>query len=508
MTITIDLDHKSHVPLYLQIVYQVRTLIARGALSVGDRLPAHREFAAQLGVNRSTIMTAYEELAAEGLIRSRIGSGTFINGVPAPRHGNSEKEPVPPSPMPWSALLTDQSHDDWLNGMLQAYQRPGTIALAHALPDTDLFPLDDFRRCVDSALRKEGRTLLQLGSSEGYAPLQRSLASQMTLSGMSVQPKKVLITNGCQQALELIHQLFVRPGEAVAIENPTYPGALSVFCGKQATYLSVPVGDTGLDLNVLEDLLLRRSPKLLYTIPNFHNPTGVSMDLAARRRLIEPAVKYRVPIIEDDIYGELRYGGPALPSLKALDQYGLVLYLNSFSKVAFPGVRVGWIAAPRIVIEHLTVLKRKSDLHTNLLAQAALYEFTKRGVLTKHLKRVRKAYAERRDTMFAALERYFPKEATWSKPTGGMGIWVQLPHLLSVRQILVQTAEQGVTFSPGEYFYASLPQPHMMRLSFTTAGPEAIAEAVKRLGAVIKAQLVNVKKQRRPHRAEGHQALV
>src|SRR5206468_9931136 len=182
---------------------------------------------------------------------------------------------------------------------------------------------------------------------------------------------------------------------------------------------SVPIGDTGLDLDVLEDLLSQRSPKLLYTIPNFHNPTGVSMDLTARRRLIELAVKYRVPIIEDDIYGELRYGGPALPSLKALDQYGLVLYLNSFSKIAFPGLRVGWIAAPRIVIEHLTVLKRKSDLHTNQLAQAALYEFAKRGFLTKHLKRVRKAYAERRDTMFAALERDFPKEATWSKPTGG-----------------------------------------------------------------------------------------
>ena len=504
----IDLNRDSRIPLYLQIVTQVRALISRGALNEGDRLPAHRELATKLGVNRTTVITAYAELAAEGLIRSRVGSGTFVSGVPATRHRNAEREHMPLSPMPWSALLTDHPRDEWLNGMLHVPERPETIALAHSLPHTDLFPLDDFRRCTDSVLRKEGRTLLQLGSSEGYAPLQRYLASQMTLSGINVQPDEVLITNGCQQALDLLHQLFVRPGDEVAIENPTYPGALSVFCGKQSKYLSVPICGTGLDLDVLEDLLAQRSPKLLYTIPSFHNPTGVTMNLAARRRLIELAVKYRVPIIEDDIYGELRYDSAALPSLKALDQHGLVIYLNSFSKIAFPGLRVGWITAPRIVIEQLAAVKRKSDLHTSLLAQAALYEFAKRGLLTKHIKRARKAYAERRDTMLAALECYFPEEATWTKPTGGMGIWVQLPQSLSTHQILIQSAQQGVTFSPGEYFYASLPQPHMMRLSFTTAGPEAIEEAVKRLGAVIKAQLVNAKRQRGLRRAEGHQALV
>ncbi|MCI0337787.1 MAG: PLP-dependent aminotransferase family protein [Acidobacteria bacterium] len=488
------LDRDSHIPLYAQIATQVREMISRGALKMGDRLPANRELAKSLGVNRSTVTTAYDELMADGLISSRVGSGTYVSAVPASGSRSAERELRRPSPMPWGALLADQKRDKWLSGMTEAIVRKDTVSLAYALPAAELFPVDDFRRSVDRVLRREARGLLQLGTSDGYAPLQQYLASYMAHLGVAVEPGEILITNGCQQSLDLIRQILVRPGEEVVLENPTYPGAISVFCGQQSKYISVPVGDRGLDLDLLEDLLAQRRPKLIYVVPSFHNPTGITMDLASRQRLIELAAMYRVPIIEDDIYGELRYDGVSLPSLKSLDEYGLVIYINSFSKIGFPGLRIGWIIAPRIVIDYLDAVKQRTDLHASLLSQAAISEFVRHGLLAKHIKRCRKAYSERRDAMLAALARYFPDEAVWNRPEGGMAIWVRLPQSLNASQVLIQSMEQRVAFSPGEYFYSCSPQPNTLRLAFTMAEPSSIEEAIKRLGAVIKARLVSTKR--------------
>jgi DNA-binding transcriptional MocR family regulator len=232
------------------------------------------------------------------------------------------------------------------------------------------------------------------------------------------------------------------------------------------------------------------------------------MDVAARRRLLELAVKHRIPIIEDDIYRELRYDGPSLPSLKALDDCGLVIYVNSFSKIGFPGIRVGWIAADKSLIAHLSAAKRRSDLHTSVLAQAAIYEFSRRGLIAKHIKRLKKVHAERRDAMLAALGKYFPDESTWTSPEGGMGIWVAMPEAMDANQVLRESIEKGVVFSPGEHFYSNLAPANMARLSFSTATPAAIEEAVKRLGAILKARLVSLKKQRTGRPAEAFRALV
>ena len=488
------LNRDSHIPLYNQIAIQVREMIVRGALKVGDRLPANRELAKTLGVNRSTVTTAYEELTADGLITSRIGSGTFVSAVPPSRAMGAEDVRRRPSPMPWSALLADQKRNDWLSGMVRASAGKDVVSLDYALPAPELFPVDDFRRTVDRVLRREARGFLQLGTSDGYPPLLQYLATHMKRAGVALEPGEILITNGCQQSLDLIRQILVRPGEEVVLENPTYPGAINVFCSHQSKYISVPVGPCGLDLDVLEDVLRQRRPKLIYVVPSFHNPTGVTMDLTARRRLIELAAFYRVPIIEDDIFGELRYEGAALPPLKSLDEYGLVIYINSFSKVGFPGLRVGWIVAPRIVIEHLHAVKQRTDLHASLLSQAVISDFVRQGLLAKHIKRCRKEYAQRRDAMLFALARYFPSEAVWNQPEGGMSIWLRLPESLNAGQVLLQAVDQGVSFSPGEYFYSCTPRPNTLRLSFTMANPSIIEEAVKRLGAIIKARLASAKK--------------
>lgn len=503
-----ELRRDSHVPLYAQIVAEVRKMMTGGALKVGDRLPANRELAKALGVNRTTVTTAYAELAADGLISSEVGRGTFISAIPAPDRRAVIGKITQNSPMPWNGLLANQRRDSWLDGMLDSRLGKAAISLAYSLPPAELFPLDEFRRSVDRVLRKQGRVLLQLGTSSGYGPLQEYLVSQMALSGINVKLDEILITNGCQQSLDLIRQILVEPGDEVVLENPTYPGAISVFCGANSKYISVPMNGRGMDLNSLEDILSQRRPKLIYTIPSFHNPTGATMDMEARRRLLEIAIRCRVPIVEDDIYREMRYDGASLPSLKALDEYGVVIHINSFSKVGFPGLRVGWIAAPRIVIERLSKAKERCDLHASLLTQAAIYEFSRHGLLARHIKRVKKAYAERRDTMIEALEKHFPSEANWNKPEGGMAVWVRLPESLNAGQILLQAAEHGVIFSPGDQFYSSLPQQNMMRLSFTMVSPALIETAIERLGALIKGRLLSLKKQRAHPRAEAFRALV
>ena len=505
MLIEINRDHP--LPLYAQIVTQLREMIRRGALKAGDRLPANRELAKTLGVNRNTITAAYEELIAEGVIRSHVGQGTFVNDVPL-EIGAVRAERVTPFPMSWNAVLTDQPRESSYSNFMNLQPKKDTISLSYGLPQTEMFPLEDFRLSLNRAFRKEGATLLQLGLSGGYQPLQQYLASHLALMGIQVTPDEVLITNGCQQSLDLISRILVRPGDEVVLENPTFPGAISVFCGANSKFISVPVTRRGIDLDVLEDILTQRRPKLIYLVPTFQNPTGVAMDIASRRRLLELAARHRVPIIEDDVYRELRYDGADVLPLKALDKYGLVIYINSFSKVGFPGLRVGWMVAPRPLLEHLKALKQRSDVHASMLSQAAIYEFARQGLLHKHVRRAKKVYTERRDAMLTALEKYFPAEAEWNKPEGGMTIWVQLPEALNTSQLLLEAAKQGVVFSPGEYFYASQPQRNLMRLSFTMTDAIHIEIAVKRLGALIKSQLTSWKSHRGILVAEGRRALM
>ena len=504
----IELQRNNRIPLYVQIAAQVREMISRGTIKLGDRLPANRELARLLDVNRTTVTTAYAELEADGLINSQVGRGTFVSAIPAAtKVASKQQQPVGPSPMSWSGVLLPVQRDRWLNALLQAEHGREVISFAHGLPEASLFPLDEFRRSVDRVLRREGRVLLQLGSSSGYRPLQEYLCSQMALDGVNINPDELLITNGCQQSLDLIRRLLVAETDEIAIEEPTYPGAISVFCSTGSKYIGIPVGKEHMDLDVLEDVLLQRRPKLIYTIPTFHNPTGVTLSLPGRRRLIELAAQYRVPIVEDDIYRELHYEGQMLPSLKALDQRGVVISINSFSKVGFPGLRVGWIAAPRAVIEHLNIVKQNCDLHASLLTQAAIYEFSRRGLLAKHIRRVRKEYARRRDVMLAAMETHFPSEITWNRPKGGMAIWATLPASLSSSEILIHAAERGVVFSPGEHFYPGSARRNLLRLCFTMSSAPAIGEGIKRLGAVIKERIM-IQKKSKVRKTAGLRALV
>jgi DNA-binding transcriptional MocR family regulator len=334
---------------------------------------------------------------------------------------------------------------------------------------------------------------LEYGEAAGYRPLRERLAEKMRGYGVKTGAEEILVTNGCQQSLSVIRQALVKPGDTVCVENPTYPGALRVLRQPEIRSVGVPVTPDGLDLDVLEGMLQHHHPALIYTTPAFHNPTGRTMILNQRRRLLELALQYGVPIVEDDIYSDLRYEGQAVPALKALDHAGIVIYLSSFSKVGFPGLRVGWMVAPPRVLKRLVVAKETQDLHTNVLGQAILAELVRGSLLMRHLKKVRSEYAMRRDGMISALKRHFPEEAEWVKPEGGMSLWITLPQQIDAARLLSTAIEKGVVFSPGVRFYLSGGLSHTMRLTFTLREMKKIEEGVRVLGTILKQMLVKSK---------------
>jgi len=509
-TLDILVNKSSGEPAYRQIASRLRELILSGTIPEGERLPPSRRLSKSLGVNRVTVTAAYGLLERQGLVEGHVGRGTFVRkasakspGKPAGRRragadatreassgpagglsGRSQpRDPRSTAAHFWTSRCVEEPGTKWSAPVLHAPK--GTIFLDYALPPTDLFLVDQFRRCLNEAIRRNGGEVLQMGPTDGYPPLKEYIAAYMTDAGTPASPEEILVTNGCQQALDLVKRVFVGYEGAVVLEEPTYPGAINIFTGGNIKRLSIPMTGTGPDMAALESALAHNSVKLIYTIPNYHNPTGATMSRENRIRLLELASAYGTPIIEDDTYAELSYGGPRFPSLKSMDSEGIVLYLNSFSKVNFPGIRVGWISGPRAAIERLEAAKRTCDLHTDLLAQTGLYEFLRRGLLDKHLRNVRRIYRERRDVMVAALERRLAPAFTWIKPHGGLALWAVGPRGVDSERLLRAAVARGVAFSCGKGFYSGTPDPRTLRLCFASEPPEKIETGIRRLARAL-----------------------
>ena len=503
----LHLQPESHVPLYVQLRDQLRALVHSGELRSGDRIPASRELATQLGVHRTTVANAYAELESEGLIQGHVGRGTFICGVPVKQFTPPPRTNGNGGGMRWEALFADERGDEGLSRLMPDIP-PDTIAFVTARPSDEFFPVEEFRRCCNAVLRNEGRRVLQLGSTDGYEPLKRVLIEMLRDEGLNVRGEQLLITDGCQQAIDLLCKAFLRPGDALALENPAYPGAIAIFAGARIRMLAVGVetdtkrnGHQGLDVEALESALMQNRVKLIFVTPDFHNPTGTTLPLSERRRLLEIAVRYQVPIVEDGIYARLRVRGNPVPSLKSLDRTGNVIQIDSFSKIAFPGLRVGWCIGPESAIERLRLVKQSTDLHTDQLAQATLAEFVRRGHLARHLARMKKVYRSRLEAMEEAFEKHMPEETTWTRPEGGMSIWVTLPAGLDAGELLIHVRERGVLFVPGRYFYLQNPQPNTLRLGFAGLDEKRIARGVQMLGDLLK---VEFRKRQRGARGELH----
>jgi 2-aminoadipate transaminase len=499
----LHLQTESHIPLYIQLRDQLRALVHSGELRSGDRIPASRELAGQLGVHRTTVANAYAELESEGLIRGHVGRGTFICGAPVKKFSPPPRSNGNGGTMRWESLFADERGDEGLSRLMPDVP-PGAIAFTAARPPEEFFPVEEFRRCVNAVLHREGRRVLQLGSTDGYGPLKSVLMDLFRSEGLNVRAEQLLITDGCQQAIDLLCKAFLRPGDSVALENPAYPGAIALFAGARVRTLAVGVetdpartGQVGLDGDALEAVLLQNRVKFIFVTPDYHNPTGTALPAAGRRRLLELAARYQVPVIEDSIYSRLRLRGNPAPSLKALDGSGNVIQIDSFSKIAFPGLRVGWCIGAESAIERLRLVKQSTDLHTDQLSQAAMAEFIRRGHLARHIAKMKKIYRSRLEAMEEALEKHMPESTAWTRPEGGMTLWVTLPPGFDAGELLIHARERGILFLPGRYFYFQHPQPNTLRLGFAGVDEKRIARGIETFCELLKAELR--KRQRGAH---------
>ncbi len=477
----IRLEASSDAPLYRQLYDQLRVHIQSGRIAKGDRLPATRELAGLLGLNRATVAAAYELLENEGLMKGHVGRGSFVEGeAPAPLRATWTELSSPAEPLPHLSMSVDG------------------ISFASSRPAGELFPMEEFRATCEEVIRgPEAGAILQLGSPSGYSPLRAYLLDEARSESYANASDDILITSGCQQALDLLQRVLIRPGDTVALEDPVYPGLRGMFSASGARLVGVPVGANGIEPATLRVVLERERPRLLVVTPNFQNPTGATLPLVARQSILQMAREAGVILIENDIYGPLRYEGEGLPSLKQLDPDGDVVRIGSFSKVAFPGLRVGWVIGPHPLITRLQEAKQWCDLHSDQLSQAVMFRFAESGRLAAHRKKVIAAGAERLAAVLSACKQHLPTDSRWTRPQGGMNLWVRLPEPLDTADLLPRAESSNVNYLPGKFFSVSRTEPGALRLSFAGLTPERIREGVSILGTIFRSELERVRANRR-----------
>jgi 2-aminoadipate transaminase len=387
--------------------------------------------------------------------------------------------------------------------LLKYTQQPDIISFAGGLPAPELFPIAEAQAAACRVLSEDGVQALQYGPTEGFVPLRQFIVDRMSRYGIRAKAENVVITNGSQQALDLIGKLLLNPGDRILVEEPTYLGALQAWNAYQAEYISVPSDDDGLRTELLE-AALRVGPKFMYVLPNFQNPGGTTLPLERRLEVVRLSNKYGIPVVEDDPYGALRFEGEHLPPLVALDSdfqtnagsdgrgymEGNVVYLGTFSKTLAPGLRLGWVVAPVEIIDQLVMAKQGVDLHTATFNQMLAWELVRDGFMDEHVRVIRRVYGERRDVMLAALERYFPEGCSWTRPEGGLFLWARVPEWIDTAELLQEAVQARVAYVPGFAFYAEAGHGrNTMRLNFSNAQPAQIEEGIRRLGDLLKAKM-------------------
>ncbi len=392
------------------------------------------------------------------------------------------------------AQRTQRMKSSAIRELLKFTELPDIISFGGGMPASEVFPIEEFKEACIRVLENNGPKSLQYGSTEGYKPLREMIARHSLRYGIEVTPDNILITSGSQQALDLLGKIFINRGDRILVESPTYLGALQAWNAYGAEYVSVPADENGMQTDALEEAL-RCGPKFIYVLPNFQNPTGVTLTLERRKKLVEMADRYGVPIIEDDPYGQLRFEGDHLPAVEVVDARiratngcysGNVIYLSTFSKILAPGIRLAWVIAPPEVIFKLVQAKQGADLHTSTFNQIVAYEVGHQGFLDKHILKIREVYQQRRDVMLDALEEHMPEGVHWTHPMGGLFLWATLPEQLKSSEILKEAVKEKVAFVPGDSFYPNGGGQNTMRLNFSHSNPEMINEGMARLGRVVK----------------------
>jgi DNA-binding transcriptional MocR family regulator len=473
-----ELDRESIVPLYRQIYEHLREAILAGTLPESTRLPPERSLAEKLDINRSTVVHAYRELVADGLIEQRVGSGSRV--VPQLRGGQPERA----AGVPWWVTLPPWRVGEFPNvlGELAAKQESGRISFVQGVAPDEPSPLAELATSF-SRVARDPRFVLSYGDSEGYEPLRRAIATRMNARGASaVAPNNVIVLTGSTQGIAIVAQSLAEPGDEIIVESPSYPGALQVFQINGLRAIPVPVDDDGMRVDHVEAILRTRRPRFIYTMPSLHNPSSATMNADRRERLTTIARRAGVPIVEDDPYGPLGPNSGGTPLVALAPDH--VVYLSTFSKTIAPSLRVGWLAAPRTILERLLLRKQAYDMATSLYVQAAVADYLERGY-DAHVEQLREELLLRRKLADEAIARYWPPSFKVSRPSGGFYLWATTPRELRARALLDASERLGASFLFGEAFFTNSGGDHHFRLALTAVTRREIGEGIRRIGEAI-----------------------
>jgi len=459
-------------PLYSHLVALLENAIAKGDLPSGSRVPPERALAQQLKISRTTVVSAYRELESRGLLRGYVGRGTFVCAAPEPEG----------TPFAWRGKIAAaalRSSDSTLRDLVRHSSDARLLSLAAGEPALDTFPNEAYLEATRHALSSDASAVWGHGPTEGQPALKNAIAERY-----NVPRERVLILSGAQQGLDLLARCLIDPGDAVIMDRPGYLGAIQSFRAAGAKLIGWDIARG--DSDELEDLLVRYRPKLIYTNPTFHNPTGTTLPIRTRREVISLAQRYRVPIVEDATYRDLYFTEAPPPALRDLDEHNLVIYLNSFSKVMAPGLRLGWIAAAPSIVDQMAIMKQRLDPHTPNLVQFAIARLMRQGTFDAHLKTIRAEHAKRCTQMIAAIQRHMPPGSIrFARPAGGLYLWCRLGAGLGATALHDRALANGVTFVPGPAFYPDPAGDSELRLCFTSVLPSTIDESVKRLARCV-----------------------
>lgn len=460
----ITINRESATPVYLQIANQIKGQILSGNLPAGFILPPERKLAELKKISRTTVIKAYEELKALGLVDAQTGRGTVVTEQKVP-----DPVPLQPAvlPMSWYPLFDKRmaNLNDAVGEIMYMGNQNRVISLAAGIGDPDLYPIADFQRIQRGLPITSAH--LNLSPVEGYYPLRESISQLMEGRNLTVTAKETMILSGSMQGIDFAARAFLSPGDAVIVEEPTFLQAIKCFRATGAKIIGIPMDQEGMRLDVLEAQISRYKPKFIYTIPNFHNPTGITMSMARRKALLKLAYRFQVPILEDDPYGDITFDQEHPLPIKALDTYGYVIYLSTLSKALFPGLRIGWTVAPEAVMKKFLLLKQITDLHVNTDSQILVDRYLRDGCYGEHLKKILPLYRKKRDAAAKVL-RQEHSSILFDFPAGGFYFWCRLPYAVPQKKLLALCGEQGMIYTPGNVFY---PQEsdgeHWARLNFT-----------------------------------------
>ena len=483
------------VSLVDQIVSHTIQTIKDGELQPGSRLPSIRSAAEELGVNRNTVAQAYRELAEKGYVETRFGGGSYVSSYASKSSSLSEQNDMDSHALSLPLEITEGDLELRFSQRLNAstgslskhhilgLNQADTINLFQLRPNTDIFPLELFRKCLNTVLRRSGKSLLSYGSPAGYMPLREQIAGRMRRSGIVTDPDNILITSGSQQGIDLLARAFVDPGDTVVVESPTYTNAIRIFSGHGARLMPFAIERNGIALQSLEGFQFQASPKFFYTVPYFQNPTTHSYTLAEKQALLQQVYKAGSLLVEDAYYSEM-HPDPG-PAMAALDRSGRVIYLNTFSKTMVPAVRVGFMHAPAVLARKLTELKEMTDLSHSLILQAGITEFMERGYFDEHLTRVKAFYKSRLAQVTDWVEKYLPAEISFTPPPGGLFFWLDLPPSVDGDHLALQLQNDGVLVSPASLFHPLGGGRNGIRLCVAHETEERVEKAIQILGSRI-----------------------